>query len=430
MEEINDRAISKGHVDNEISKRLKRSPDNSSRSSIGRELSKELSTDKTKSEDNESGISGEDATDGRRRLESSENDADEIRYSYKARDPKTVTEKEFKHHYWAVANNLLSKEELGVLNSAIGNISRGEVYEKNADGFYMIPVGENGVLNKIVFTDGKHNAYSIDAVIIINLNNETDLSIERSIVYASERKGIYTETNGLVEVHYAKDFKFSEFQRKLTQNPQNSNGKQNGTRSGRKVKFSLKDSDGNELSPEQQGYFKNSKVVDKDGNLLVVYHGSPSKFTEFSHSFMNTNGNAHGKGFYFTEDVEYADGFKKDGGQLLKGYLNIQKPISETDVTISKTNLVKLIKATCEAQAKEFIDEESYDNIEDALLDTWVSNYVDTYSAYSMDYVYRSVADSVLNNCENDVDILAELVNGGAGTSRVLTLARKTIGNT
>ncbi len=30
-----------------------------------------------------------------------------IRYSYKARDPKTVAEKEFRHHYWAIANGII-----------------------------------------------------------------------------------------------------------------------------------------------------------------------------------------------------------------------------------------------------------------------------------------------------------------------------------
>lgn len=65
--------------------------------------------------------------------------------------------------------------------------------------------------------------------------------------------------------------------------------------------FSLKDSDGKTLSAEQQEYFKDSKVRDEDGNLLVVYHGSPAKFTVFDHKYLNSHGNSHGRGFYFTE---------------------------------------------------------------------------------------------------------------------------------
>lgn len=43
------------------------------------------------------------------------------------------------------------------------------------------------------------------------------------------------------------------------------------------AKYSLRDSDGNELSKKQQEYFKNSKVRDKNGNLLVMYHETPNK---------------------------------------------------------------------------------------------------------------------------------------------------------
>lgn len=61
------------------------------------------------------------------------------------------------------------------------------------------------------------------------MDNETDLSIRRSIIYASERKGIYTETNGLVEVHFAKDYRFSDFKRNAEKSLRNRNGKQDGT---------------------------------------------------------------------------------------------------------------------------------------------------------------------------------------------------------
>ena len=48
------------------------------------------------------------------------------------------------------------------------------------------------------------------------------------------------------------------------------------------VKFSIKDSDGNTLSEQQAEYFKDSKIRDENGNLLVVYHGTPNfGFTTF-----------------------------------------------------------------------------------------------------------------------------------------------------
>jgi hypothetical protein len=40
------------------------------------------------------------------------------------------------------------------------------------------------------------------------------------------------------------------------------------------VKYSLSDSDGRQLSPEQQEFFKDSVVRDENGNLKVMYHGS------------------------------------------------------------------------------------------------------------------------------------------------------------
>lgn len=195
------------------------------------------------------------------------------------------------------------------------------------------------------------------------------------------------------------------------------------------IRFSLPetDSDGKTISAEQRKYFSGTKVVDEQGRLLTVYHGSPKTFTEFSHRFMNTHGNAHGRGFYFTENMNYAEGYRKDGGQLLKGYLDIKNPASETQTTMRKSELVKLVKAICEAEAKDYVSEGSYDNMHDALLDTWVSNYADTYNAYSMDGVYKQVADIVMQN-DNDVDILAELTNAGAGAERVLSLAREVIG--
>ena len=46
-------------------------------------------------------------------------------------------------------------------------------------------------------------------------------------------------------------------------------------------KSSVRDSEGKMLTEQQAEYFKNSKVRDTDGNLLVVYHGTDAEFTVF-----------------------------------------------------------------------------------------------------------------------------------------------------
>ena len=51
--------------------------------------------------------------------------------------------------------------------------------------------------------------------------------------------------------------------------------------------FSM-DNKGRKLSKEQQEYFKDSKVVNDEGNLLTVYHASENNFTVFDKSKIRT----------------------------------------------------------------------------------------------------------------------------------------------
>ena len=79
--------------------------------------------------------------------------------------------------------------------------------------------------------------------------------------------------------------------------------------------YSDRDSDGNELSKEQQEFFKDSKVRDEKGKLLVVYHGtSKADFNEFKR---NVN--------FFTDSSEMADSYAPSGEKFV-GYLNIKNP--------------------------------------------------------------------------------------------------------
>lgn len=93
------------------------------------------------------------------------------------------------------------------------------------------------------------------------------------------------------------------------------------------IRYSDRDSSGTQLSKEQADYFRNSKVRDEKGNLLVMYHGTPNGgFTKFR------------SGSYFTQNPDYAALYQKPGASMLsykKGadnpqnyqvYLNIEKP--------------------------------------------------------------------------------------------------------
>lgn len=81
------------------------------------------------------------------------------------------------------------------------------------------------------------------------------------------------------------------------------------------VQFSRKDSEGNALTEQQAEYFRDSKVRDENGNLLVVYHGTMSgEFTVFDASYANVEGDM-GAGFYFTSDYADVDSNYEHGGQ-------------------------------------------------------------------------------------------------------------------
>lgn len=100
-----------------------------------------------------------------------------------------------------------------------------------------------------------------------------------------------------------------------------------------KVKKQLKkDSNGKELSPGQQEYFKDSKVRDANGNLLVVYHGTANKFTvfEMERAGENWGGDSrYGKGFYFAKARDVALKWT-EGTNVVEAYLNLKNPLDYT----------------------------------------------------------------------------------------------------
>ena len=87
-------------------------------------------------------------------------------------------------------------------------------------------------------------------------------------------------------------------------------------------------------SPEFKKKFKNSKVVDEDGNPLVVYHGTNASedFDAFDTKDV---------GAWFAQDDYLATGYTRrgdgEGGRVLPVYLNITNPLTiPEDIDLSK----------------------------------------------------------------------------------------------
>ena len=105
------------------------------------------------------------------------------------------------------------------------------------------------------------------------------------------------------------------------------------TSSGKRFALPETDSNGETLTEAQREYFADSKVLDENGNLLALYHGTPKENGEF-YVFDNNKAKrkggfgfaSSGKGFYFTTKREAAEIYTHSGGRLLSVYVDIKNP--------------------------------------------------------------------------------------------------------
>lgn len=128
---------------------------------------------------------------------------------------------------------------------------------------------------------------------------------KRSKGYNAEQSAYMTATTA----------NLASFEDSISSDGQQSNNK----KSSRKV-----DSLGNPLTENQEEYFSKSLVRDENGNLKVMYHGSPNGgFTIFDDKY--------GSGLFFTDDKRVAESYAKDGKKKGKEpysvYLNIENPL-------------------------------------------------------------------------------------------------------
>lgn len=156
-----------------------------------------------------------------------------------------------------------------------------------------------------------------------------------------------------------------------------------------------------------------SKVVDGNGFPLVVYHGSPADFNEFKSEFMGQTGTGGGQGFYFSSDEDQARGF----GNTKSFYLNIRKPLSFTNITISLNDFIRLLDNVDKAQVEKDPDF-GYGVLSDY-------GDVDSYGRYN---VLRQAAEMEMESSTSDVELVGGIINASGDYDLVVDVLRNTLG--
>lgn len=125
------------------------------------------------------------------------------------------------------------------------------------------------------------------------------------------------------------------------------------------AKFSISestDSQGRELSPEQVEFFRDSKVRDEDGNLMVVYHGTDAAFTVFDREKGRSNMDIQGS-FFSPWELD-AQGY---GEKVGKYYLNLKNPADESTAYRALRRFQGQNRSG--VKAREYLERQGYDGV-------------------------------------------------------------------
>lgn len=184
-------------------------------------------------------------------------------------------------------------------------------------------------------------------------------------------------------------------------------------------------SNGNRIAKTAEGlrafyeWFGDSKVVDKQGRPLVVYHGTRAKFSEFDKAKKGQASDVSRVGFWFSPSKEFGENFSKDiwyGDeeiQVMPVYLSLKNPkiyksgkASETEYEAKKKDFdiarEKLQNATSERNkimedkgwgaANEYMYAIDYSQLQEdfskAQDDLYAIQKTDSYEKFKMD-IYR-----------------------------------------
>lgn len=250
--------------------------------------------------------------------------------------------------------NRLSKQEQALFYKRIDEIHHQKYQE------YRLPSGKYviDIENKIIISNGKFQTPSINGIVEFAKYSQL-ISQARDYFYEQITNGrtiqesiefinrvCQEEVATLYGYDDSRSHRQLDKQRQDVGNDNTSNGTienraRNAEQTRRNVnkkneQYSLRsttDSEGRTLSPNQLQFFKDSKVVDSNGNLLVVYHGTKSEFTVFDRAKGGASNSIADVGFWFIADEQGALNWANSSwwgdsekGKAIPVYLKINNP--------------------------------------------------------------------------------------------------------
>lgn len=140
---------------------------------------------------------------------------------------------------------------------------------------------------------------------------------------------------------------------------------------------------------------------------MIVYHGSKEKFDVFDYHKIGSNGTSEGKGFYFTDNVDIAKNYGRNG-YLYTVDFHGKKSLHSEQKTITKEELKVYLLA---------LNEET----------DYLSNWGDI--AYEgVEKVINRAIQGEYEQSENDVDIIAGIANASGNMEISLSLVYSVLG--
>lgn len=204
IKERNDYAISNGHISNELSEKIRGGLGYDPDSNLRRELGAELSADKGKPQNNQGGVSKENANGERGLTEGKA--SRELDFS-----TEEMSDEDYRNFGWVRDNDVISAGYWKTFTTNFADaVKKDYKFNKTPAGEFMIEAynyyDPMSTADVIVFAKGTIESPVVTRIVKIKSNDYNLIEDTRSDIYETERAGIPSKIGNFLQIYSAVDF--------------------------------------------------------------------------------------------------------------------------------------------------------------------------------------------------------------------------------